>query len=102
MSKIIVTTAEELKEIIQEAVNKEVRKVFDEIKPDDLIDINQVAKLFDVSKKTIHGWKRKDLIKFHKIGGKLRFKHSEIMEALNSFQKYSHYKTHKIDTHEKL
>ena len=102
MSKLIITTAEELKQLIQETVSIEMKKVFDEIKPDDLLDIIQVADIFGVSKKTIHVWKKEGIIPFHKYGGKLRFKRSEIMEAKDVFQKYSHFKTSKISENENM
>jgi excisionase family DNA binding protein len=54
----------------------------------DLIDMEETLSILKVSKMTIHNWKKKGIIKSHKMGRKLYFKKSELMEAVKR-QKYS-------------
>lgn len=53
-----------------------------------LMTMEEVTKFLKVSKVTIHNWKRKGIIKSHKIGRKLYFKKAEIESAIR-LQKYS-------------
>ncbi|TKC57623.1 helix-turn-helix domain-containing protein [Pedobacter hiemivivus] len=54
----------------------------------DLMDMEEALKFLKVSKVTIHNWKKKGIIKSHKMGRKLYFKRSELLEAIKR-QKYS-------------
>jgi excisionase family DNA binding protein len=54
----------------------------------DLMDMTEVLKFLKVSKVTIHNWKKKGIIKSHRIGRKLYFKKSELDSAIR-LQKYS-------------
>lgn len=54
----------------------------------DLMDMEEAIKFLKVSKVTIHNWKKKGIIKSHKMGRKLYFKRSELLEAIKR-QKYS-------------
>lgn len=53
-----------------------------------LMNIEEVIQFLKVSKVTIHNWKKKGIITSHKMGRKLYFKHSELLEAIKK-QKYS-------------
>jgi len=55
---------------------------------DELINTEEVAKLFDVSLGTVRNWRRRGLIQAYKIGTRVRFKRSELMEALGNHSKY--------------
>lgn len=54
----------------------------------DLMDMEEAIKFLKVSKVTIHNWKKKGIIKSHKMGRKLYFKRPELLEAIKR-QKYS-------------
>lgn len=54
----------------------------------DLMDMEEAIKFLKVSKVTIHNWKKKGIIKSHKMGRKLYFKRSELLDAIKR-QKYS-------------
>ncbi|EOR92748.1 hypothetical protein ADIARSV_4099 [Arcticibacter svalbardensis MN12-7] len=54
----------------------------------DLMNMEEVIKFLKVSKVTIHNWKRNGIIKSHKMGRKLYFKKSEMLDAIKR-QKYS-------------
>jgi excisionase family DNA binding protein len=61
----------------------------EKIKPnDELLTMIETLNLLKVSKVTIHNWKKKGIIKSHKIGRKLFFKKEELLDAIKR-QKYS-------------
>ena len=51
---------------------------------DELIKIDEVAKLFRVSEVTIHKWKSLGLIPFQKLNRRLYFKKSEVINSLRN------------------
>lgn len=53
-----------------------------------LMNMEEVIKFLKVSKVTIHNWKKKGIITSHKMGRKLYFKRSELLDAIKK-QKYS-------------
>jgi len=53
-----------------------------------LMDMEEVIKFLKVSKVTIHNWKKSGIITSHKMGRKLYFKRSELMNAIKR-QRYS-------------
>jgi predicted DNA-binding transcriptional regulator AlpA len=55
---------------------------------EELLNMEEVLKFLKVSKVTIHNWKKKGIIKSHRIGRKLYFKRCELMNAIKH-QKYS-------------
>lgn len=79
-------SAEELvktiKDGIQEALSHKLANSSTKENEDDLLTIEEVQKIFRVSKVTIHKWKKQGLIPFHKMNRKLYFKKSEIIDSL--------------------
>jgi len=55
---------------------------------DELLTTAEATKLLRVSKVTIHKWRKEGRIKFHRINTRIRFKRSELMEALQTSKKY--------------
>jgi excisionase family DNA binding protein len=53
-----------------------------------LMDMQEVIRFLKVSKVTIHNWKKSGIITSHKMGRKLYFKRSELMNAIKR-QRYS-------------
>jgi excisionase family DNA binding protein len=51
--------------------------------PEDLLSIEDIQKLFNVSKVTVHKWKKKGLIPFYKMNRKVYFKKSEVISSMN-------------------
>jgi len=49
---------------------------------DELLSIEDVQNIFNVSKMTIHKWKKKGLIPYYKMNRKLYFKRSEIFASM--------------------
>ena len=48
----------------------------------DLLTIEDIQKLFHVSKVTVHKWKKKGLIPFYKMNRKVYFKKSEVINSM--------------------
>lgn len=51
--------------------------------PEDLITIEDIQKIFKVSKVTVHKWKKKGLIPFYKMNRRVYFKKSEVIDSMN-------------------
>jgi predicted DNA-binding protein YlxM (UPF0122 family) len=77
---------QELKELIRAGVSEVLSKQpsTSEIKEytDDLLNIQDIQKIFKVSRVTVHKWKKKGLLPFHKMNRKVYFKKSEIIDAM--------------------
>lgn len=70
-------------------IDDSVKNAFTELQPKEpskaenqLIKIEEVSKLLNVSQVTIHAWKKSGKLPFYKISNKIYFKKSEILEAL--------------------
>ena len=50
-----------------------------------LLKIEEACQLLKVSKVTIHKWKKQNKIQSYRIGRKIYFKKSELLNSLNSF-----------------
>ena len=49
---------------------------------ENLLSIEDLVKMFNVSKVTIHKWKKKGIIPFYKMNRRVYFKKSEIIESM--------------------
>ena len=70
----------EFKNMVEEAVNKIQPKPIEE----KLISISIVCKLFDppISKPTLNNWVKDGKLKSYRIGNRIFYKHSEVMESM--------------------
>ena len=50
--------------------------------PEALLTIADLERLFNVSKVTIHKWKKRGLLPFYKMNRKVYFKRSEVMDSM--------------------
>ena len=53
-----------------------------EIAKEEILSIEDVQKIFNVSKVTIHKWKKKGLLPYYKMNRKVYFKRSEILGSM--------------------
>jgi excisionase family DNA binding protein len=53
-----------------------------------LLTRNETAKLLSVSLVTLWDWTKKDLIPAYRIGNKVRYKKSEVLESLQKMNKF--------------
>ena len=49
---------------------------------DELLTIRETAALLDVTVQTVHEWKRRVLLKYHKIASRTYFKRADVLAAL--------------------
>lgn len=90
MNQILFTnlSAQDLTELISQAVKDSIGGELNsqpEQKPEEeLLSIEDISKIFRVSKVTIHKWKQKGLIPFYKMNRRVYFKRSEVVDALQT------------------
>lgn len=82
---------EELRTLIKSAVTEALAghqsSQQQQPEPEELLRVNQLAEFLHVSKVTIHNWKRKGLIPFHRLSNKVFFKKSEVISSLKKSRK---------------
>mgnify|MGYP002066777976 CR=1 FL=1 len=85
------STLEEVSELIRKVLRAEISKIssLQNLKQEDepLIKIGEVVKILHVSKPTIFSWIRRKKIPCHRMGSRLYFKRSEILNALKNNSK---------------
>ena len=54
---------------------------------DELLSIREAAQLLDVTVQTVHEWKRRGLLKYHKLGSRSYLKRAEVLAALQGQQR---------------
>jgi hypothetical protein len=89
--QLIQISPEELTQIISSSVNSAFTKFFDEVnqlKPfphqKEIMTRQDVADFFSVSLVTIHDWNKNGILKPYKLGGRIYYHYSEILETLYS------------------
>lgn len=82
---------EKLKELIKvavkEALGEKESSQVPQQEPEELLRVNQLAEFLNVSKVTIHNWKREGIIPFHRLSNKVYFKKSEVISSLKKSRK---------------
>jgi len=71
-----------IKECVRDALTVMPQESSNENIPEDLLSIEDIQKVFKVSKVTIHKWKKKGLLPFYKMNRKVYFKKSEVIDAM--------------------
>lgn len=89
MEQLFITNyqKEDLAMLIMDCMKKAINDYFTENKQresvkEEILSIEDVQKIFNVSKVTIHKWKKKGLIPFYKMNRKVYFKRSEIFDSM--------------------
>jgi hypothetical protein len=72
-----------IKKCVSEAVSSSNKETSRELPSDDLLNIEDIQKIFNVSKVTVHKWKKKGLIPFYKMNRKVYFKKSEVINSMS-------------------
>lgn len=74
--------AKTIKDGIKEAFDQKHASTSKTKSEEDLLNIEEVQKIFRVSKVTIHKWKKAGLLPYYKVSRKLYFKKSEVIDSL--------------------
>jgi len=94
MEQILLTsiTLEELLDKITERINMALSIKTSGKKetptPEDLLTIEDLERLFKVSKVTIHKWEKRGLIPFYKVNRKVYFKRIEVINSMSQFDRF--------------
>ncbi len=77
---------EDVRAIIRhETAQRPTAAVSPEAEPStDLLTVQEAAELLDVCPQTIHEWKRRGLLTYHKMGRRTYLKRAEVLAALQS------------------
>ena len=79
----------EFKEIVTNCLKEQLDNQKPEPpKEDKFITTNEAIKILGVSKPTLHKWKTEGLIPFHRIGSRIRFNKSDLIDAVQLCKKY--------------
>jgi len=54
---------------------------------DQLLTVREAAEMLDVCPQTVHEWKRRGLLKFHKLAGRTYLKRADVLAALQGYQR---------------
>ena len=54
---------------------------------EELLSIREAATLLGVTVQTVHEWKRRGLLKYHKLGSRSDLKHADVLSALTGQQR---------------
>jgi len=87
MNSLIFTevTLDELKTAINEAISLHIPQINHEDRLQDLLKIEDLEKIFGVSRPTIYSWMRKGDLPFTKMGALTYFLKDEVLNALKNF-----------------
>lgn len=95
MDLVFATTKQDFKNLINEAVT-DALKAIEQGKQNEpfpnlpeMITRKQVCEIFDISFMTLDAWVRQDRLKKYRVNNVVRFKKSEVLQVLDSCQKYS-------------
>lgn len=72
-----------IKKCVSDVISLKPKDGNNETPSDDLLNIEDIQKIFNVSKVTVHKWKKKGLIPFYKMNRKVYFKKSEVISSMN-------------------
>lgn len=87
-----------LEELLSKVTNIVTAAIADKDKKDfqeKLLSATEACKIFNpvISKVTLHRWTKDGLIPTHRVGGRIYYKHSEVIEAAKAVKKYDRNKT---------
>lgn len=79
----------EFKNLIKDSVRSELQNFTPPAhKEEQLIKTKEACKLLHVSSVTLNQWRKEGRIPFHRIASRIYFKHSELLDSMESVKKY--------------
>ncbi len=86
MQQIIVLTPDQLQLILDNLAQKVESIIKDsqkkQITSKEWLTAKEVCDLLKISHTTLHDWSKKGILKKHKIGDRIRFRHNEVLDSL--------------------
>lgn len=91
---IVTLNLGQLKQLIKDAV-EEAKE--DKPKSESLLSPEEARKVWQpaISKVTLHRWTKEGLVPVHRIGGRVYYKHSELINSVKEIRPYDHRKAYK-------
>jgi len=82
---------DELKSLMQTLIRQEIRAKQNEELQEKLISPAETCKLFQpqISKVTLNKWTKDGRLQEHRIGGRVFYKYSEVINSLQTLKRYS-------------
>ena len=82
-------SAEDLIELFRPILQNELKALIDQ-QPEQLLSPAEACKLFNppITKPTLKAWTDKGLLQDHRLGGRVFYKQSEILNSLQTLKKY--------------
>ncbi|QDA60263.1 helix-turn-helix domain-containing protein [Hymenobacter jejuensis] len=95
MQMVIVTTPDQLEAVVLDKLwprilfelNKRAEAPASTADTETLLTIREAAKLLDVCQQTVHDWKRRGVLPYHKMGGRTYLKRADLLNALKAHQR---------------
>ncbi len=86
-------TLDELKMVFSDCIKEELKNFTPQQskEEDELITENEAKDFLKVSKVTLKTWRDKNLIKGYKLGTRVRYKKSELLNSLLTVKKYGRF-----------
>jgi DNA binding domain, excisionase family len=85
-SEMVIISKSELVEIINNSIKAQLQEINIAEKPngEELMTVHEACELLSCSKTTLFTYKKKGIIKSHRVGRRIFFLRSEIFEAIKS------------------
>lgn len=80
----ITTLAEKLDTLANVLTEKEAKAETSADQPEKFLTRIEVAKLLKITLPTLHDWTKKGLLKAYRIGNRIRYKETEVIETINN------------------
>jgi hypothetical protein len=72
-----------IKKSVSDVISSKKTEASNDPPPEDLMNIEDIQKIFNVSKVTVHKWKKKGLLPYYKMNRKVYFKKSEVIDSMS-------------------
>ncbi|MBK9109980.1 MAG: helix-turn-helix domain-containing protein [Saprospiraceae bacterium] len=86
MAQVIVLTPDQLQSFVDSVAQRVESLIKDsqkkQITSKEWLTAREVSELLKISHTTIHDWSKKGILKKHRIGDRIRFRHDEVLDSL--------------------
>lgn len=90
MAQVIVLTLDQLHAFV-DSVGQKVESILKDsqkkqITSKEWLTAKEVCELLKISHTTLHAWSNTGILKKHKIGDRIRFRHNEVLDSLHKIE----------------